>query len=502
MNKLKTLAPLLIIIIFALGIRLLGVGSRPIWYDEAFSLLFAEKGPAEILSGTLLPKGDTAAAEEHPPLYYFALWGWLKIFGNSVVSGRTFSILVSLVIIVLIYLIANDLFDPPTAQIAAGLSASLPFQVHQAQEIRMYALLTLWLLLATFAYLRARSGNWKWWLVFSVSCAFAQYTHNLAAVYLIPLALTPIFQKDGKTLRALIGAGLVALLLYLPWMLHLPAQFSKVSASYWVTKPGVEKIFTLLLMYLPHLPLPGTLLLFGLLFAVLTVTLAAFQTYLARKNRVPSTNRALWTAYLAFTPPLLLWVISQFVPVYVERALLPAHAMFCIWLGWSLTRTKLPRLIQITAAGFVAVSAVMGIYQHVSYNGFPYGPYAALDQSLENRIASGDLIIHSSKLSYLPAFYHDPSLPQGFILDPSGSGTDTLAPATREMLGLREFNSIEHAADGATQLWFVIFQSSIDEYEAAGRLHPHLEYLDQNFSLEFMESWGGINLYRYTKHTP
>lgn len=42
---------------------------------------------------------------------------------------------------------------------------------------------------------------------------------------------------------------------------------------------------------------------------------------------------ALWLFYLSFAPPLLLFLVSQWVPVYIERALLPSGVVFCIWLA-------------------------------------------------------------------------------------------------------------------------------------------------------------------------
>ncbi|HNN13985.1 MAG TPA: glycosyltransferase family 39 protein [Anaerolineales bacterium] len=499
MEKIRPNAPILAILLLALTLRSIGIFSRPIWYDEAFSLLLAEKGPSEILNGTLLPKADSSAAEEHPPLYYFSLWGWMKVFGASIPAARAFSLSMSVAGIALLYLIASELFDQQTAITAAILSAILPFQIHFAQEVRMYALLTLWLMLTTLAFLRARN-QWKWWIVFSIFAALAQYTHNLAAVYLIPLALTPLFQKDWKTLRPLILAGLCSLILYLPWGIHLPAQLTKVSAAYWVERPGVEKIFTLFLFYLPHVPLSGIWLAVGLLLAVLIIFLAGFQTYFAKKNHYENLERGLWVAYLSFAPPLLLWGISQFMPVYVERALLPAHAIFCIWLAWALTQTKFPKPLQFFTSGMIFTVAAIGFFQHVTYNGFPYAPYAELNAYLESKIEPGDLILHSSKLSYLPAFYDDPTLPQGFILDAPGSNVDTLAPATRQIFGLTSYATIAEATQTTPRIWFIIFQNSIDEYTASGETsHPQLEYLNSQFTLVSVENWGGLRLYQFEK---
>lgn len=495
----KTNALIGTIIGLAIFLRLTGIQSRPIWYDEAFSILFAEKGLAAMLYGTLSLTG-AGSADIHPLGYYTVLWLWIEAFGRSILAARLLSVFFSLTALFLIYRMSARLFNGTTALTAAAIYSILPFQIHFAQEIRMYALLSMWLMLATFAFLRAQRGNWKWWIAFAIASALAQYTHNLAVFYLIPLSITPLIQRDWKTLRSLIWAGLAALVLYLPWLIHLPAQLTKVSTHYWVERPGVEKIFTLILMYLPHLPLPNTMLLPGLLFAALTITLAAFQTFLTWKKRRPDAHRGVWLAYLAFAPPLLLWITSQFVPVYIERALLPSHAILCVWLAWALIQTKAPRLIQGMMAVFIVASASMGIYQRLTYKGFPYVPSRELSASFQNGLQPGDMIIHSTKLSYLPMLYHTPALPQGFIIDPPGSSVDTLAPSTREVLNLREFKDIEEASSTAPRLWFIAYRDSIEEYTAQGyETHPHLEYLNENFILQQSRRWNDVVLYLYIR---
>ena len=98
-----------LILSLALIARLAGIASRPIWYDEAFSVLLAEQGPSAIISGTLAVDADTSAAEEHPPAYYFLLWGWIQFFGSSLISVRMLSVITSLGIIYCVYKIATGL---------------------------------------------------------------------------------------------------------------------------------------------------------------------------------------------------------------------------------------------------------------------------------------------------------------------------------------------------------------------------------------------------------
>src|SRR5215207_5538531 len=116
------------IFILALAVRLLGIASRPIWYDEAFSILFAQKGLNAMLYGTLTTlSGD--AAEEHPLGYYALLWLWMKIFGESLIATRLLSILAGLASVYLVYLIALELVsDVKTARLSMIFAALAPFQ--------------------------------------------------------------------------------------------------------------------------------------------------------------------------------------------------------------------------------------------------------------------------------------------------------------------------------------------------------------------------------------
>src|SRR5919109_2433509 len=84
------------ILLLALGVRMIGIVSRPIWYDEAFAILFSEKGLSAMLHGTLAPTG-AGSADIHPLGYYTILWLWMKVFGESLIATRLLSVLAGLV---------------------------------------------------------------------------------------------------------------------------------------------------------------------------------------------------------------------------------------------------------------------------------------------------------------------------------------------------------------------------------------------------------------------
>lgn len=496
----KSNSKLFFILLLALIARMAGIASRPIWYDEAFAILFSEKGPSGMLYGTLAPSG-AGSSDIHPLGYYTLLWMWTNLFDSSLIAARTLSVLAGTCTIYILYRLARELFNEKTALISALFVVLAPFHIHYSQEIRMYAFLALWLVAATYAYWKgSHTDDWRWWGAFAIASALAQYTHNLAAFYLIPLALTPVFQRDWRALRATFLAGFVSVILYLPWLVQLPAQFAKVSNSYWVVKPGAERIFTLFLTYTSLLPLPNLWLIIALFSAILVITIAIWQTIRAYSQKTPMANRGLWAFYLAFCPAFLLFMFSQWIPAYIERALLPSGTLFCVWLAWAIYHTNLSKIGRGLLSAMLAITFAAGIYQHLTYRGFPYGPFREMTIYLRDHAKPGDTIIHSNKLSMLPSMYFDRDLAQSFIGDPPGSATDTLAPATQQVLGIKAEADISTAVEDADRVWYIIYQRSIDEYVQAGRhTHPDIDYLNSIFTLKTHESWDELRILLYTK---
>jgi hypothetical protein len=101
----------------------------------------------------------------------------------------------------------------------------------------------------------------------------------------------------------------------------------------------------------------------------------------------------------------------------------------------------------------------------------------------------------------LPAIYFDRTLPQTFIGDPPGSATDTLAPATQQVLKIEAETNIRSAVSDVKHVWYIIYQRSIDEYIQAGKTtHPDIEYLNSEYTLESQKTWDDLQILLYTKN--
>ena len=123
-----------------------------LWHDEGNSWALAQRSFVQIATD--------AAADIHPPGYYWLLKLWAGVFGYSGWGIRSLSALAGLLTVAVVYRIGMEIEGEAKqkrselALLGAFIAAHNPFQVYYSQEARMYALLMLesaalvWALLA------------------------------------------------------------------------------------------------------------------------------------------------------------------------------------------------------------------------------------------------------------------------------------------------------------------------------------------------------------------
>ncbi len=120
-----------LVMLLAAGLRFFRIGYQSLWADEGNSAAMAGRSLAEISA--------RAAADIHPPGYYWLLNLWSRIFGDSEAALRALSALWGILLVWLVYQIVLRLFDRRTALIAALFAAINPFLITYSQEARMYS---------------------------------------------------------------------------------------------------------------------------------------------------------------------------------------------------------------------------------------------------------------------------------------------------------------------------------------------------------------------------
>ncbi|MGD8623124.1 MAG: glycosyltransferase family 39 protein, partial [Anaerolineae bacterium] len=204
------------LVLLALILRLARLTFQPLWWDEGWSLYFATTD-----LGTMLQR---TAVDIHPPFYYLLLHLWTRLLGPGVVSVRLLSVLIGTATVPLLAAVGRRLLGSAGALLAAALLAISPFHIYYAQEIRMYGLVTLLGLAATYFALR-RPWAARSWLGYVLAATAALYTQYYAAFLLLGLNLVVLIhwlrrdrgRRSFRRLLPWLAAQATVALLFLPW---------------------------------------------------------------------------------------------------------------------------------------------------------------------------------------------------------------------------------------------------------------------------------------------
>lgn len=150
MTRRSTLIAVAAITLLALILRLHNLTYHSLWFDEAVSARWAGSSVARILE-----VGLTLVEDRLPPLYYLALRGWTRLFGEGELALRLLSVALGVILIPLLFATGSLLFNRPVALLFALLAALNPFLIWYSQEARMYALAAVWGAAGVWFFLKA-----------------------------------------------------------------------------------------------------------------------------------------------------------------------------------------------------------------------------------------------------------------------------------------------------------------------------------------------------------
>ncbi len=485
MKTRRGFSTLLAILLLGFGVRMIALGTRPLWYDDTFSVFLAEKDLPTIASGT--------AADTMPPLYYALLHYWMRLVGETPFALRMLSVAISMLVVVLVYAVAARALNADAANWAALLAALASFQIYHAQELRMYGALALALMLYLYAVMRLSNGIGAIALA-ALSTALALYSHNLAFLTLLAADIYLIFRRAWNTLAKLIVAQFVGGLLFVPWLLYIPGQLAKIQHAFWTQPPGIADVLQMLVVFTTYLPLPNLLFAGALFISIAVCVIAGLElARLFRHGAPPALGLLL---VFALVPPALMFGVSYLMrPVFVPRGVIASELAYYILLAALVARApRAGRTGIALVAGVIALTTLPFFYS--AWGEWRRAPFAEADQFLRAQVQPGDLILHDNKLSYFPMRYYDRALPQQFVADPPGTANDTFAPGSQEAMGIFPVE-LNAAIQGHTRVWFVIFQTAIDEAAAAGHPQGNVAQLDAAMHPVNSASFGDLRIIRY-----
>ena len=364
----------------AFALRVYRLGDQNIWWDEGLAVWAVRHSFVET---TLWTAGDV-----HPPLYFWLLWPWARLAGESEFAARYLTVMVAMLTVAAMVPLGRRLGGRAVGAAALWLLALSRFHVWWSQEMRMYALAALGATLSFYFLARIVSGNtnggqpqrgqpqggqpqglplhpapgqpqgrnrrgcpYVGWVLATVAALYTLYFSTLLLVvqnlYVFVVSLR---RADRWALwrRWLLAQG-AALALWTPWLaLALPRMRSwsvvqePVSPGFAFLLDGV--LLTLGLStnverYLGAVLLVGLILLWG----TVTLVVEARRAGTARR-----TAEGLWLLLLGtLIPPLMVWLVTQprmlfYTPRVEARYFLSFAPLFYAWLAWAVCPHPLP----------------------------------------------------------------------------------------------------------------------------------------------------------------
>ncbi len=215
----------LLLVGLAFLVRLVRLGDANVWWDEALAVWAVRKPWSEMTAWT--------ASDVHPPLFFWALWPWQRLVGETEFALRYLSVIAGVLSAVMAWALARRLGGRLAGGFALALVATSRFAVWWSMELRMYMLAALAIAWATYGAIcwlsaaQRRAGRpWNGgWLAAVAGSLAALYSVYLAALMVTWLAAaTWLVLLRRRTSRQWFVAWLTGLaglaLAFAPWLAY------------------------------------------------------------------------------------------------------------------------------------------------------------------------------------------------------------------------------------------------------------------------------------------
>ncbi len=401
-----------LIVAAATAARSYGLTARSLWFDEAFSWRLIGFPLEEMLA--------RAAADVHPPLYYLLLKNWAFVFGSTLLSLRSFSVVMAGATVALAYFFVRyATYSRPAGLTAALLLAASGWQIQYAQEARMYTLGTALLLLSSWLLLKAvRRGEWFYWLAYAAAASAMIYVHYFAmfslaaqAVFVLGYLLVHTKGRVGEILSwrqtwQAVVAALLIVILYLPWLPVFLSQNSQVQEDYWIPALGGWSVpDTFYRMYLPTASIPAHSGWGWWTLAVLPLAATVLGwAWLAGRTR----READWLVVLGGAVPLVLAISLSLAgqSLYQDRFFIFAHVFVVIGLAVLLSRLRPAwlKLAAVMSAALLFGAASYSFWLELNVAGSP-GARAAAEYVFSRRQAPPPVVVNSPFVFFAIDYY-------------------------------------------------------------------------------------------------
>jgi uncharacterized membrane protein len=424
------LGALVAIFVAGLALRLYGLGSESLWWDEVYAIsTMAQPGPLEIIR--------LSSTDNNPPLFYLILHYWMLLAGDSAFSVRLPSAIAGALAIPVMYRIGTLLFDRSAGLLAALILALSAYHVRYAQEARTYGLMAFLTLLSFYFFVKLLKGGSSRYTSagYVISTALLVYTHFYGVFFVAAQVIYLLVSTEN--LRRWILPGVALALLYVPWVLLLAVNVLSPAGAWrggttWIPEPTLADIARTLLAYSESLPL-----------AIVFTLLAGYGLF--RIIREHSSTAYLLLAWLVVPIAVPFLVSHLYRPMLVDRYTIAASPALYLLVTQGVAGFKGPAYrergyAQVLLVALVAALSFVNITGY--FDAISKQPWREVAGYVDEHGRAGDLVL-----------LYGGSLPFDYYSEREDVDREAFRVATNA--GMRK--SISTMIAGRDRVWLVVF---------------------------------------------
>lgn len=324
--------------------------TQTFWRDEAFSYFMAKKSLIEILFLT--------AKDFNPPLYYFVLHYWMKIFGSSEIALRSLSLIFFWGIVYVAFLFLKDIFKLKERKSLFYLLFFIvnPLLIYYAFEARMYSMLAF---LATLSYYLFYKKNYRLYFITTLSGLFTSYF----MIFVIVSQLLFLFINKHFNFKK--SAIYIILIIFFPWVIFFLFQ-NGLSGGFWLKKPQFHHLLNLLgIIFTGHESYlyPNPLIVYAMekttnILSLILTLIVLIGFYLHKKEGKKPENLIFnLLSYWGLGIPLFILLFSYLKAIFIPRYIIYTSVGLTLLLIYILE--KIPKLFKNI---FIILIITLSIY--------------------------------------------------------------------------------------------------------------------------------------------
>ncbi|MBX2979297.1 MAG: glycosyltransferase family 39 protein [Flavobacteriales bacterium] len=359
------------------ALKLLWLGVNDLAHDEPFTIYWSQRPLQEFFA--------MLTAENNPPLHFLLTKFWSHLGPFNATWLRVPSALASALTVWPLFLLAKRIANTHVALVAALLFTFSNYHYGFAHEVRAYALFTLLATLGMWLLVRGRNKSdhgVRAMLGLSALNTVLVYTHFFGwlavGVQVLVVLLLPGFRQQRRSY--LIGV-LVTLGWFSPYLrIFLLRAGSSVSQGTWLEPPVAEELYNMVWRW-SNAPL------LAVIFLLLVVAAGVRDRMRSEAFRLA----LIWS----LLPLLGMFLISQWVPLFLDRYLVYAAPGFALLVALSWDRLQLPQRI----GQGLAAALVLGM-------AFTFRPWEAAPRQPSKVVAAVEAYSGArTDLQVVPAWY-------------------------------------------------------------------------------------------------